>query len=208
MIISILNNEEYIRIDESFQAHYGDFKDDAKYLYVKSFWGHIKHWKAHPFINSEISFVQDGIKSNITFACFEHVSVCIDGSADFVMYNDNNDQNTCVSHWTFGSHNVDNGWGYLTTNKLLNTNFNNFKTCCIIQDDAGRDLNLPYTKFEILSGDQSINTNKPYKWIHVAHGNVQVNNVSFEQKQTIFNVAINTELITSGNNICIGAYSE
>lgn len=208
MIVSILNNEEYIHIDESFQAHYGDFKDDTKYLYCKSFWGVIKHWKPHPFIDSQIAFVQDGLNSNISFACFEHVSVCIGGSADFVMYNDNDDQITCISHWTFGSHNVDNGWGYLTTNKLLNTNFNGFKTCCIIQDDSGRNLDLPYTKFEILNGDHSINTNRTYKWIHVAHGNMEIDNVLFNQKDTAYNVNVGTTLITSGQNICIGAYSE
>lgn len=209
MIIPILESEEYLTIDESFQAHYGVFKNNASYLYPTKFWGQIKKWTAYPFVPSDYFIVKEGTDNDIEYACFEHVSVCINGSADFILQKANDQTQTYTFHWTFGTHNVDNGWGYLPSRGyMLNKNYNNFETCCIIQNDNGRDPSLPRTKFEVLSDNATITLSKNYKWVHVACGSINLNGNTYSKKQTVYDVANNSTINFASNTIIITAQTE
>lgn len=208
MSIPVLQSEEYITIDASFRAHYGVFNDGAAYLYPPKFWGDIKKWAVNPYIPTNLPLPKEGTDNGVDFACFEHVSVCISGSADFALEKTNGELGTYTYHWAFGAHNVDNGWGYLPRGYVLNNNYNNFQTCCVLQDDNGRDPSLPHTKFEVFSGDTSLTTSKLYKWIHIAYGSFDLNGTTHNQKQTVYDVAESSLLTFLGQTIVIAAYTE
>jgi hypothetical protein len=158
-------------------------------------------------LDGTVDVVNSAVASNNTI----YVSVQGDdknsGSADYDLEK-NDDSEKHVSKWTFGVHNVDNGWGYLPDKSMHCRNFKNFETCCILQKEGGRDLTLPYTKFEVLSESGVITTSREYKWIHVAAGSLELDSLTYSQKQTTYNVPVDSHLNLAEKSICIAAYSE
>jgi hypothetical protein len=199
--------EEFIPIDESFRAHYGVYNDLSEWIYIDGIFSNPDHfnWKPHQYVNTNLPFPKEGTENGVDFSCYEHATVCINGSADYDLEK-NDDSEKHVSKWTFGVHNVDNGWGYLPDKSMHCRNFKNFETCCILQKEGGRDLTLPYTKFEVLSESGVITTSREYKWIHVAAGSVELNDSEYDQKQTMYSVATGSQLNLAEKTICIAAY--
>lgn len=202
--------EEFIPIDESFRAHYGVYNDASEWLYIPGIFSNPDYfnWKPHPYIATNLPFPKEGTDNGVDFSCYEHVTVCINGSSDYDLEKNINESEKYTFKWTFGVHNVDNGWGYLPDKSMHCHNFKDFETCCILQIEGGRDLTLPYTKFEVFSESGSITTTKEYKWIHVAAGSAELNDLNYIQKQTMYDISMGSNLNLAENTICIAAYSE
>jgi len=202
--------EEFISIDESFRAHYGVYNDLSEWLYISGIFSNPDHFnlKSYPYIATNLPFPKEGTDNDVPFSCYEHVSVCINGSADYDLEKNNNESERYTFRWSFGVHNVDNGWGYLPDKSIYCHNFKNFETCCILQKEGGKDLTLPHTKFEILTENSLNITNKNYKWIHVATGSVELHDTTYNQKQTMYNVDAGKQLNIAEQTIVIACYTD
>lgn len=193
-----VHSEEYIDINSSFWAHYGYFKNDFSFDRPSNCW---RNWIQRPFVAPQTNyFLKDPYDKGVEFICCEHVSVCVNGNADYIL---NGTDNTITYDWTLGVHNVENGLGYLPNNGFTRVFHNNFELCCIIQK-PDRPANLTYN-FQVLNSNQILDGD--VEFLHVAAGSVTVDGTEYAQKQTAFNLTSGANVTFAVNSIGIVGYT-
>lgn len=193
-----ITSEEYLDINDSFWAHYGYFKNNFSYVRPPNAWS---HWSEKQF-TAPISnyFLSDPYSKGVEFGCYEHVSVCVNGNADYILMGTDGE---ITYNWDFGKHNVENGWGYLPKGQFTRIFYNDYVLCCIIQK-PNRPANLTYN-FRVITESENLPQN--VEFLHVAYGNLDVNGSSYIQKQTVYNLNSETSLSLSPNSIIIAGYT-
>ena len=132
------------------------------------------------------------ITDQVQFDCCEHASVALNGTASYIMMTPNGPKNFA---WQRGTHNVDNGVGYLPTEEFTRTFSNNFTLCCVIQPFKNRSGEFTYS-FEILT--KSTVLVKDAVCVHYCTG--------VKEKQTEMNISANTTINIDITDIVIVVY--
>lgn len=199
-------SEDKVDINQNFYAHYIHYIDGESFVRPGNSW---VGYKVKEFIPPSKNLkISEFYKLNVKMRCFEHVSVCIDGSADFVYrgYNDEGNVLQVNDTWHFGVNNIENGLGYLPTETFTRSFKNNYKTCCIIpMQNSDKSINY---YFEVVQFESpSLVLTKDYVFAHIASGEVIYNNLVYTQKQTIENLKSENTLLLSNNTIIILSYT-
>lgn len=193
-----ITSEEYLDINDSFWAHYGYFKNNFSYTRPPNAWS---HWSEKQFIAPTSNFfLSDPYNKGVEFGCYEHVSVCVGGNADYILMSTDGE---ITYNWDFGKHNLENGWGYLPKGQFTRNFYNDYVLCCLIQK-PNRPTNLTYN-FEILTETQDLS--KDVEFLHVACGNVNIDSTDYTQKQTVYNISAGKSIDISANSIAIIGYT-
>lgn len=193
-----IESEEKVDINDRFYAHYTHYVNGASFFRPNNAW--YKFTKRNYVDSTTNPAISIPRVEGVLFECFEHVSVCIGGSSDFIMtrHDYGYDANgTLVSDaisdkaytpWTLGYNNVDHGVGHLPTEKFTRVFNEDYKTCCILPVENA-DVSQVYN-FEVVQLDNSSHTlNKNIKFMHVAYGSVAVDGNVYSQKQNLFGMA-------------------
>lgn len=148
-----MQSEEIIPINEDLSAHYSVFKNGYVFKRAAGAW---REWEKLTYTppTSNPWLIQTA-NANVQFDCCEHVSVALNGDASYFMQTPNGAVNF---PWSRGTHNVDNGLGYLPSEQFTRTFQNDYTTCCIVQPFTGRDTPAKYT-FTMYTGPSSLTQN-------------------------------------------------
>lgn len=206
-------SEDKLDINERFYAHYTKYVEGATFRRGDNAWYmYTKRTFVPPTTNAQIA---GPYNQNVKWGCYEHVSVCLAGDSDYafkkhdytydngVMVGDAFSELTDV--WTFGMHNVENGYGYLPEETFNRVFRNGYETCCILPV-RGADTTQEYN-FEVVKLDNTSTTlNRDVKFVHVAYGAVNVNGTGYNQKQNILNLPNGTAIGSSTTSILIYGY--
>lgn len=195
----LLNFEEYL-IDSSFSANYSYFKNQEKYNERVNY---LINWVQKPDVAPVDNLILKEVYDNgVKLGRFENASVCIEGESDYLMFTPSG---IMTQTWKFGYHNVDHGLGYIPTDGHVKEFKTNYTLCCIVPNkDKNKDI---VYNFEILDANNTIiDTNKKYEWVHVAYGSVSYNGTTYNQKQTIYELSIHSQLNAINTFIGIAGY--
>lgn len=210
MIIKPTISEEYVEINERFRAHYAHFIDGESFTRPDNTWTYLtKRQFISPDSNPEIKIPYD---AGVKFGCYEHASVCISGTCDYIakkhqLIDGEEVVGDMIYEWSFGMNNVENGFGYLPEEEFKRIFKSNYATCCMIptMETMGKQLDDVYN-FEVLSLENSIILDKNIKFIHVAYGKVSVGEQEYVQKENIMEVGAGAEIIPEEKSIIILGY--
>jgi hypothetical protein len=121
-------SETVLPLNDDLEIRYSLFIDGASYDRPA---GSYRIWEALPFVDPVANeTLAEACRAGIQWGCYEHVSVVIGGSAEYAFTKPNG---TFIQPWSYGSHNVDNGFGYLPTDDFSRAFGTGFELCCIIQ---------------------------------------------------------------------------
>jgi hypothetical protein len=187
-----------VDINDLFFADYSLFKNDHTFIRPANAWRRLPEKEFQAPLNN--LFLSQPYNNGVEFGCYEHVSVCIGGNSDYIL---TTPTGTDEYNWTFGVHNLENGWGYLPKQQFTRVFHNNYETCCIVQRPS-RDASIVY-KFEILKEDTILNKN--INFAHVAYGAVSIGDQVYTQQANIYNLTENTRLSFAGESIVILGYT-
>ena len=112
--------------------------------------------------------------AGVAWTLCEHVSVCINGSADYVF---EGPDGPITQVWTPGWHNVENGGGYLPRKTFTRHFIRDFELCCVIRR-FGQSTGVNY-RFEVVTEPSVLSM--AAQFVHYATGP--------RQRQTDFNPA-------------------
>jgi hypothetical protein len=183
-------SEESFIINEDLTVYYTLFKDNYTFTRPANSWS---RWREFPYLipntnNSLMENHNDGVE----LKCCEHVSVVTQGTATYTLITNNGPKDYL---WEYGTHNVDNGLGYLPTDIFTRVFHTGFELCCIVQPILGRTTEASYS-FEVVRGAKTLD-NDTYA-VHYATGTMA--------KQTQFNLPSGTEIDIGANDLAIAIY--
>ncbi len=166
-------SEDIVPINDDLEVRYSLFKNDISYVRPAGSW---RLWQPLEFVapaaNRAIADVHD---VGVVWGLYEHVSVAIQGQADYVFTGPDGE---ITQAWTPGFHNVENGGGYLPTEEFTRRFFDDFALCCVIQK-FNRTPGVQY-HFEVVAGPAALDRSALF--VHYATG--------ARQRQTDFDLAI------------------
>lgn len=169
----IVLSEQLVDINADLEIRYTTFNDNAKYYKPAGSWS---LWATDEFIPPAYNqSLVDLYHQGVEFGLVEHVSIAISGFADYILTGPNG---PVVQRWNPGTHNVDNGGGYLPLDTFIRHFYEGFTLCCVLQKFK-RALDVKYD-FEVVFGH--VVTDRPAFFVHCASGS--------RQKQTDFNLPI------------------
>lgn len=179
-------SEDIVPINDDLEVRYSLFKNDTTYVRPAGSW---RLWQsleyAAPVANRAIADMHD---VGVVWGLYEHVSVAIQGRADYV-FTGPDGQITQV--WTPGCHNVENGGGYLPTEEFTRRFFDDFALCCVVQK-FNRAAGVQY-HFEVATGPTELD--RAALFVHYATG--------ARQRQTNFGLAAGYVLDIAPDDIAI-----
>jgi hypothetical protein len=185
-------SEESFIINDDLTVYYSLFKDDYVFTRPKNSWS---RWEKFPYVTptNNDTFIEYH-NDEVEFDCCEHVSVAINGTATYTFMTPNGPKDYL---WEYGTHNVDNGFGYLPKDTFTRTFHTKFELCCIVQPILGRANTTKY-KFEILKGPLTLS--KDAYAIHYCTGVLA--------KQTEYSLVAGTSITIDENDLAIIIYQE
>lgn len=183
--------EESFFINEDLTVYYTLFKDNYTFTRPKNSWS---RWKEFPYEvpNTNLSLMQN-YNDGVELKCCEHVSVVINGTATYTLITNEGPKDYL---WEYGTHNVDNGLGYLPTDSFSRIFHTGFELCCVLQPPLGRDPAAQEYRFEIIHGPSTLE--KDAFAIHYATGSMQ--------KQTQYDLEIGTGINIDVDDLAILIY--
>lgn len=138
-------SEDIVPINDDLEVRYSLFKNDISYVRPAGSW---RLWQplefVPPVINRAIADMHD---AGVAWGLYEHVSVCIEGQADYTFAAP---AGPITQVWSPGCHNVENGGGYLPAAEFTRTFHDDFTLCCVIQKFQ-RTTGVQY-HFEVVTG--------------------------------------------------------
>jgi hypothetical protein len=183
--------EEVIDLNDDLSIHYTSFRNGYVFTRPAGSW---RTWRALPFVEPvENEWIKQNHLDGVEFGCCEHVSVVLSGNATYTLLTSEGAGNYL---WQRGSHNVDNGHGYLPTQTFTRTFRNDFSMCCVIQPIRGLTDQPVYT-FEILIGPQVLT--RDVFALHFCTGS--------RAKQTWQGVTAGTPIDVADSDILIAIYT-
>jgi len=163
--------DELIEINDDLDVNYGVFKNAFTFRRPPGSWQHFPELSfVAPSANAKIA---EPFAQGVEWGAYEHVSVVINGSADY-QFETPDGRKTWV--WSYGDHNVEDGVGYLPKGTFIRTFSDDFTLCCILQRRT-RALGVTYG-FEVVTGTKVLD--RDVLFVHYATG--------ARQKQTDFNL--------------------
>jgi len=146
MIVRPTTSEQFLPINDDLSVHYSVFKDGYVFTRPDNAWN---FWREMPF-SPPVSnpWLLENHNDGVQFVCCEHASVAIAGDATYTLKTREGLKDYI---WTRGTHNVDNGLGYLPAREFTRTFRNGFSLCCILQPYVVRDGGAEY-RFEVITG--------------------------------------------------------
>lgn len=194
-------SDESIDINSLLKVTYTHFKNEFTFTRPANAWAWFG-WKELPFVppvnNPELRNPYDG---GVEFICREHVSVCVAGNAEYILAGTDGD---LTYNWTIGTHNVENGVGYLPNGVFTRTFHNDFVLCCVLQKEEHKANDLTYN-FNIVNQTETLS--RDVEFIHVALGSINVNGTDYNQKQNIYNLTAGQVVTLSEGAIGIVGYT-
>jgi hypothetical protein len=192
-----LTSEEYVSINDSFWAHYACFKNEVVFERPANYW---KHWAEKSFIPPTSNYyLSDPYSKGVEFGCYEHVSICVNGDADYIL---TNGEETFTYNWAFGAHNVENGWGYLPKGEFTRVFNNDFVLCCILfKNEKNRDITYNFEVIQTVSTPFAVE--RDYSFAFVAAGQATYDGVQYSAKQSIQPVLAGNTLALADDTVVI-----
>ena len=182
-------SEEIFPINDDLSVHYSVFKNGYTYYRPANTW---RFWNKLPYAApSSNAWLVQSCADGVEFECAEHVSVVTNGTATYTFTAPDGPKDYL---WERGSHNVDNGMGYLPSEEFTRTFENDFTLCCIIQPFRGRDSTARYS-FEVLNGPKTLD--RDALAVHYC-----------DTKQTVEGAAAGSDMAITAGEIAIVVYQE
>ena len=206
-MINPIEEHTFYEINNSFNAHYTRFQNDVEFYRKEKYWTNLalNVGESNPFL--EYSFVPPQHNNTIytpyingvPFTCVEHVSICINGNAHHTLSKENG--TTFETTLSFGDHTTENGTGYIPTLGWTRYFSDDYTTCCLIPKPT-RNFNTRYRIDVVHLTNEYVLPNN-YIFGHVAYGNIQHGNESFNQTETAYSLVQNTSLVPLTETIVI-----
>lgn len=182
-------NEEEITLTPGLKVNYSTFEDGFVFPRPDIGWRHLPalDWVA-PVQNEAITGpISDGVQ----FDFRQHVSVAVAGRA---VYQLSAPEGIIGYDWSVGTHNVDNGGGYLPLGRFVRTFYDGFTLACILPTPEA-DPDARYS-FEVLTSTKVLDA--PALFVHYCAG--------IRQKQTDFDIPAGVEVPVMAGDIAIVCY--
>ena len=120
--------DEVIPINDDLDINYGVFKNGFTFRRAANSW---RLWPMLEFVPPRLNpTIAEMYDAGVNWTLCEHVSVCINGSADYVF---EGPDGPITQVWTPGCHNVENGGGYLPAGEFTRRFHDDFTLCCVVQ---------------------------------------------------------------------------
>lgn len=179
-------SDETVPINDDLEINYGVFKNGFTFRRAANSW---RLWPMLEFVPPKANATIAGmVEAGVVFTLCEHVSVCINGWADYVF---EGRDGPITQAWTPGCHNVENGGGYLPAGEFIRTFHDDFTLCCVVQKFR-RTPGVQYY-FEVVTGPAVLN--REALFIHHATG--------ARQRQTDFHAPAGHALDVAPDDITI-----
>lgn len=121
-------SEQLISLNDDLDVSYSVFKNDFTYRRAANSY---RLWRMQEFVPpSQNAIIADMYQRGVSWTFCEHVSVAINGTADYVF---ESPDGPITQVWSYGWHNVENGGGYLPFGEFTRTFHDDFTLCCVIQ---------------------------------------------------------------------------
>lgn len=157
-------SEDIVPINDDLEVRYSLFRNDTVYVRPAGSW---RLWQPLEFVPPVANpVIADMYDAGVGWALYEHVSIAIGGSADYVFAGPDG---PITQVWTPGFHNVENGGGYLPVEEFTRHFHNDFALCCVIQK-IGRTSSMRY-HFEVVTGPAALDGDALF--VHYATGTRQ-----------------------------------
>jgi hypothetical protein len=153
--------DEVIAINDDLEINYGVFKNGFTFRRATNSW---RLWPMLEFVPPRLNAtIAEMYQAGVAWTLCEHVSICINGSADYVF---EGPDGPIIQTWTPGCHNVENGGGYLPAGEFTRHFHDDFTLCCVVQK-LKRTPGVRY-RFEVLAGPVVIDRDALF--VHYATG--------------------------------------
>lgn len=178
--------DEVIAINDDLDINYGVFRNGFTFRRTANSW---RLWPMLEFVAPRLNpTLAEMYDAGVLWTLCEHVSVCINGSADYVF---EGPKGPITQRWTPGFHNVENGGGYLPAGEFTRRFHDDFTLCCVVQKFR-RTPGVQY-HFEVLTGPTLLD--REALFAHYATG--------ARQKQTDFDLPAGHALDAAPGDIAI-----
>lgn len=178
--------DEVFAINDDLEINYGVFRNGFTFSRPANSW---RLWPMLEFVAPKLNpTIAEMVDAGVAWTLCEHVSVCINGSADYVF---EGPDGPITQVWTPGCHNVENGGGYLPAGEFTRRFHDDFTLCCVVQKFK-RTPGVQY-HFEVLTGPAVLD--REALFVHYATGVLQ--------KQTDFDLPAGHSLDAAPGDIAI-----
>lgn len=180
--------DEVIAINDDLDINYGVFKNGFTFRRAANSW---RLWPMLEFVAPKLNpTIAEMYDAGVEWTLCEHVSVCINGWADYVF---EGPKGPITQRWTPGFHNVENGGGYLPAGEFTRRFHDDFTLCCVVQKFR-RTPGVQY-HFEVVTGPVVLDRDALF--VHYATG--------VRQRQTYFDLAAGHAVdVAAGDIIILG----
>lgn len=179
-------SDETVPINDDLDINYGVFKNGFTFRRAANSW---RLWPMLEFVAPRTNrVIGDMHDAGVAWTLCEHVSVAINGWADYVF---EGPDGPITQVWTPGCHNVEHGGGYLPAGAFARTFHDDFTLCCVVQKFR-RTPGVQY-QFEVVTGLAVLD--REALFVHYASG--------VRQKQTDFDVPVDTAIDVAPGDITI-----
>jgi len=178
--------DEVIAINDDLDINYGVFKNGFSFRRAANSW---RLWPMLEFVPPRLNpTIAEMYDAGVAWTLCEHVSVCINGWADYVF---EGPKGPITQRWTPGFHNVENGGGYLPAGQFTRRFHDDFTLCCVVQK-LRRTPGVQY-HFEVVTG--AFTLDRDALFVHYATG--------VRQRQTDFDLPAGHALDAAPGDITI-----
>ncbi|OYW86680.1 MAG: hypothetical protein B7Z20_06890 [Sphingobium sp. 32-64-5] len=179
-------SDETVPINDDLDINYGVFRNGFTFRRAAGSW---RLWPMLEFVVPHANrMIGDMYDAGVTWTLCEHVSVAINGRADYVF---EGPDGPITQVWMPGCHNVENGGGYLPAGEFIRTFHDDFTLCCVVQKFQ-RTPGVQY-QFEVVTGSAMLASDALFA--HYATG--------VRQRQTDFDVPVGHALDVGPGDITI-----
>ncbi|EQA99130.1 MULTISPECIES: hypothetical protein [Sphingobium] len=178
--------DEVIAINDDLDINYGVFRNGFTFRRAANSW---RLWPMLEFVAPRLNpTIAEMYDAGVAWTLYEHVSVVINGWADYVF---EGPKGPITQRWMHGLHNVENGGGYLPAGEFTRRFHDDFTLCCVVQKFR-RTPGVQY-HFEVLTGPAVLD--REALFVHYATG--------ARQRQTDFDLPPGHTLDLAAGDIAI-----